>query len=108
MTLLDQRMNVEKALRAYRATLKAGVYFFIGRVRNGELLGIEEVAMPQDAPGLSGNSDGIVFGFMERGRAGQGPDVSSESHPLVHHIQATSPQFMKMLEDHLAERLRSE
>ncbi len=103
--LLDQRLRVEKALRAYRAQLPAGVYFFIARVADGEIRGIEEMVIPQDVTQHSGDGDGIVFGFLERGTAsGQnGPD-----HPLVHHVQATSPEFMKKLEEYLATRIRME
>ena len=106
MRLLDQRSSVEKALRIYRTKLRAGAYFFIGNVEHGELRSIEEVAVRQELPGSVGDSDGVVFGFFERGRSsGPGEEDQSISHPLVHHIQATSPEFMRKLQEYLAERI---
>ena len=103
MRLLEQRLSVEKALRAYRARLKAGAHFFIGKVEDGEIRGIEEVVIGQETTHHAG--DGVVFGFLERG-TGSGPDAAE--YPLVHHVQATSPEFMKKLQEYLAERVRPE
>ncbi len=106
MRLLEQRLSVEKALRAYRAQLRSGgAHFFIGKVENGEIRGIEEVVIRKELTERSGDGDGIVFGFLERGR-GSGPDAAE--YPLVHHVQATSPEFMKILEEYLAGRIRTE
>ncbi len=100
MRLLDHRLKVEKALRDYRARLSPGVYFFVGDVRDGELRGIEEIVIRQDAMAGGDDSDGVVFGFFERGREAQ--------QQMVHHVQATSPEFMQKLQEYLAERVRPE
>lgn len=105
MRLLEQRLSVEKALRAYRAQLKAGAHFFIGKVEDGEIRGIQEVVIRQEMMDYSGDGDGVVFGFLERG-TGSGPDAAE--YPLVHHVQATSPEFMKKLQEYLAERIPPE
>ncbi len=103
MRLLEQRLRVEKILRTYRSQVQPGAHFFIGKVEDGEIRGIEEVVVPSET--MASAEHGVVFGFLERGR---GSDSDLDRHPLVHHVQATSPEFMRKLQEFLTERMRHE